>query len=84
MKDGWDSLSGAAVDGVDAATSAWTADMCKKTIGKGPSTGEETKYAPQARAAQDRALAPWPEFDVFCPRARANFEKTIVDTRSAA
>ena len=74
-------LPGAPVDGVDAAISAWPADLRNDTLAKELSKEEETKYAPLARAASGRELAAWGEFDVFSPIAQANIEKTTVVTR---
>ena len=41
MRAGWRALAGSPVDGVDAATSAWTANLCGKTLGKDLSQEEE-------------------------------------------
>ena len=67
--------------GVDAAISAWTADLCHKTLGKEPSKEGGKKYATLVRAAQDRELASWKEFEEFCPMDEAQIKRTIADTR---
>ena len=69
------------MDGVDAAISAWTADLCDATMGKDPSQEEERKYATLVKAAQERELAASKEFDVFRPVAPATNKKTIANTR---
>ena len=67
MKDSWGTSPRAPADGGDAATSAWTADLCDKTLGKEPSREDEQKYAPLEQAAQERETAAWKEYDVSRP-----------------
>ena len=64
MKDCRGTQPSSLVDGVDAAISAWTADLGGKTLGK----------------EEDRELAAWKEFDAFCPVAHPSITRTIVDT----
>ena len=60
-----------------AAISAWTAYLRNKTAGKELSEGEEAKYAPPVRVAQDRGLGAWKEFDVFRSAAQAHTNETF-------
>ena len=70
MKDSWDALPGATVTGFDAAISAWTADLCNKTLGKELPKAEETEGAPRVKTAQSREDAAWEEFEIFRPMRR--------------
>ena len=62
MADSRGALPGAPTDGVDAAISGLTADLCDKTQGN-------------ARAAQDRELAARREFGWIRPISQANSKK---------
>ena len=79
MKDCWGALPGARVDGVDAAISAWAAELCTKTLDKEPSKEKETKYAPVVKTAQNRELSAWKELRVSPRRYEAKIAKTISD-----
>ena len=81
MKDSWPALPSTPVGGVDAAVSVWTAYPRDRALGEELSQEEERKYAPLAKVAQERELAAWKEFNVFCLVAQATIKKTIVNTR---
>ena len=81
MRESWGAPPGAAVDGVDAAISAWTADLCGKTLGREVSRGDKQRCAPLVRAAQERELAAWKEFNKFDLVAESTVRKSLVDTR---
>ena len=79
MRDSWGALPRALVGGVDSAISAWTGDLCNKALGKELPKEDERKYGPLARAAQERELRGWKEFDACRPKAPADTDKTLVD-----
>ena len=81
VKGGSGDPPGTLADVVDAAIPAWAVHMRNKTLGKGPSMKDETKYAPFARAAQDRELPAWEAFDLRPSATRVNVVQTIRDTR---
>ena len=81
MGDSLGALPDGPADGVDAAVSAWAADLCNKTLRREPPEGEETKYALLARAAQDREPAAGEKFDAISRTAHADIRKTIVGAR---
>ena len=61
MEGSWGALPSTPVDGVDAASSAWAADLRGATLDKEPSQEHEQKYAPSVWAAQGRELVAWKE-----------------------
>ena len=81
MKGGSGDPPGPLADVVDAAIPAWAVHMRNKTLGKGPSMKDETKYAPFARASQDRELSASEAFDLRPSATRVNVVQTIRDTR---
>ena len=82
MKKSRAALPPAPVDGLDAGISAWTAHL-RGISAKGLSQGDEQKYAPPFRAAQERALAARKEFAAFRPVVQSTMTRIIVGARWA-
>ena len=80
MRDGWGAVPSSPVDGVDAAISAWTANLCGETRGEELSLEEERKYAPPVSVVQQRELADWEEFHACRSVAQAAIKKAITGT----
>ena len=81
MADCWGAVPSTPADGVAAASSAWTADLRGKTLGKELPQAEERKYASLVTVGQERKLAVWGEFDVVHLVAQARIEGASVNTR---
>ena len=77
MKVSWGAAPDTSVDGVDAAVSATAADLRSRTLGKGPSKEEETKYASLVRTVRDPKLVTWKEFEVCRTMGLANIKQII-------
>ena len=60
-KDSWGALPVSTADGVAAG---WTADLCDEALRKELPQEEERKRTTLVKAAQERELVAWKEFDV--------------------
>ena len=54
MKDGWNAVSAALLEGVGAVTSVWSADQCNQYLGQDLISGDEREHVAQVRPAKVR------------------------------
>ena len=67
LEETWDASPGASLDGGDATSFAWTADLSGESPGKGPTSLGILEYAPRARGAHECGPAARKQFDVPHP-----------------
>ena len=69
------------VEGMEAAFTAWVAQICERPSGQELSVDEERRFAAEVDAAKTRELDAWGKFQVFSPVLSGKVTKDVVDTR---
>ena len=69
------------IDGMEAAFTAWVAQICDRPSGQELSQDEERQFATEVIAAKNRELDAWGKFQVFSPISSGKVSKDVVDTR---
>ena len=76
------SLTGSpSLEGMEAALTAWIAQICDRPSGQELSVDEERRFAAEVEAAKNRELDAWGKVQVFSPVLSGKVTKDVVDTR---
>ena len=66
---------------MEAALTAWVAQICGRPSNQELSVDEERRFATEVEAAKNRELDAWGKFQVFSPVPFGTVTKDVVDTR---
>ena len=70
-----------AIEGTEAALTAWVAAQCERPLGQELSSVDELRLAKEVEAAKCRELDAWCKFQVSSPVPRTTVTKDVVETR---
>ena len=70
-----------AIEGMEAALTAWVAVQCERPLGQELSSVDAQRFAREVEAAKCRELDAWCKFQAFPPVPQTKVTKDVVDTR---
>ena len=69
------------IEGLEAALTAWAAQVCDRPLGQELSRDDEIQFAKGVRAAKKRELDAWFKFQVSSPVPQKSATRGVVETR---